>query len=95
MYNPLVIFTGAALATLVALMGVTYDKWSPRLSSETGLGEQAAPPPAGAPQSSAEIVPVDEPSTELASIIPEKAAPSGIPRKRRLQSLMPQLRQPR
>lgn len=79
MYNPLVIFTGAALATLVALMGVTYDKWSPRLSSETGLGEQAAPPPAGAPQSSAEIVPVDEPSTELASIIPEKAAPSGIP----------------
>src|SRR5215213_4419683 len=77
MYNPLVIFTGAALATLVALMGVTYDKWSPRLSSEIGLGEQAAPP-AGAPQS-AEIVPVDEPATELASVIPEKAAPSGTP----------------
>jgi hypothetical protein len=77
MYNPLVIFTGAALVTLVALMGVTYDKWSPRLSSETGLAGKAAPPPAGVAQSPAEIVPVDEPSTELASIIPETAAPGG------------------
>lgn len=77
MYNPLVIFTGAALTTLVALMGVTYDKWSPRLSTETGLAEHAAAPPAGAPQSPAESAPVDEPSTELAAITPEEAAPSG------------------
>lgn len=28
MQNPLVIFAGAAVATLAALLGVTYDKWS-------------------------------------------------------------------
>jgi nucleoid-associated protein YgaU len=77
MYNPLVIFTGAALATLVALMGVTFDKWSPLLSAETELAEeQAAAPKAATPQSRSESVPVDEPSTELASITPEEAAPS-------------------
>jgi nucleoid-associated protein YgaU len=73
MYNPLVIFTGAALAALVALMGVTYDKWSPRLPTETGpVAEQAAAPPAGQP---AESEPIDEPPTELASVIPEQGAP--------------------
>src|SRR5215207_2664042 len=77
MYNPLVIFTGAALATLVTLMGVTYEKWSPRLSAKTGLAEHAAALPARAPQSPAESTPVDEPPTELASIIPQEAAPSG------------------
>src|SRR5215207_2631999 len=77
MYNPLVIFTGAALATLVTLMGVTYEKWSPRLSAKTGLAEHAAALPARAPQSPAESTPGEEPPTELASIIPQEAAPSG------------------
>lgn len=77
MYNPLVIFTGAALATLVTLMGVTYEKWSPRLSAKTGLAEHAAALPARAPQTPAQSPPVDEPPTELASIIPQEVAPSG------------------
>jgi len=67
-----VIFAGAALATLLALMGVTYDKWSPRLPTETQpVAEQAAAPPAGQP---AESEPIDEPPTELASVIPEQGA---------------------
>jgi nucleoid-associated protein YgaU len=79
MYNPLVIFTGAALATLAALLGVTYDKWASAAhdpmaavekKAEPGPG-QAAPKPGlenMAMPAPAEAVPVAEP--ELASIAP-------------------------
>jgi nucleoid-associated protein YgaU len=78
MYNPLMIFTGAALATMAALMGVTYDKWSDATAhgklavSQESKAEPAAPAAAlenmGAPAQSA------QPSTELASISPEEPA---------------------
>ena len=68
MYNPLVIFTGAALATLAALMGVTYDKWSgatphdqAAVSLETKTGPAA---PAAALQDLAKPSAPEEPLVE-------------------------------
>jgi nucleoid-associated protein YgaU len=76
MYNPLAIFSGAALITLAALLGVTYDKWSntasdqiaaakiePKSASEGKLQDMA--PPAVAEGSAEE-------KTESASIAPQE-----------------------
>ncbi|MGH6875344.1 MAG: LysM peptidoglycan-binding domain-containing protein [Aestuariivirgaceae bacterium] len=77
MYNPLVIFTGAALATLMALMGVTYDKWSPNPSTKTQpVVEEAAAPAADTTQPPAESQALDRSSSELASVVPEEGTPS-------------------
>jgi nucleoid-associated protein YgaU len=78
MYNPLAIFTGAALVTLAALLGVTYDKWSGTIPDQVSVAEselKSAPegklqdmaPPAAAEGPAAE-------KTELASVAPEEPA---------------------
>jgi nucleoid-associated protein YgaU len=82
MYNPLVIFTGAALATLAALMGVTFEKWSgPPLSQEVVANQETAQPSptVSTLQDQADLSVPDEPaqppSAELASISPDQPAP--------------------
>ncbi len=91
MQNPLVIFVGAAVATLAALLGVTYDKWSPEQAAATGIVAPAsepgtaAAPSVGTAETSTTATPVPSvaPSTpeteptELAAIDPQAAtAPS-------------------
>jgi hypothetical protein len=83
MYNPLVIFTGAAIATLAALMGVTYDKWSSSPAPGPQVEQAAAPAekPAETPSAPTAEEPV-APSTELAAVAPESpasATPSAEP----------------
>ncbi|HYM98904.1 MAG TPA: LysM peptidoglycan-binding domain-containing protein [Aestuariivirgaceae bacterium] len=88
MYNPLVIFTGAALATLAALMGVTYEKWSgPPMSHEVVANQEttARPsPPASTLQDQAKLSlpeePAQPPPAKLASITPdEPVSPKSAP----------------
>jgi nucleoid-associated protein YgaU len=70
-----VIFTGAAIATLAALMGVTYDKWSSSPAPGTQVEQAAAP--AGKPAETTAAPTAEEavaPSTELASVAPEPPA---------------------
>jgi len=82
MYNPLVIFTSAALATLAALLGVTYDKWSATAHNQiaTAESEMKSAPTEGKLQNMAPPVAAEEPTaekTELASIAPrESTAPT-------------------
>jgi nucleoid-associated protein YgaU len=77
MYNPLVIFTGAALATLAALMGVTYDKWTAQSAPEQISSSQDSKDAPSAPALQNMAEPTDpaassQPSTELASITPDE-----------------------
>jgi hypothetical protein len=90
MQNPLVIFVGAAVATLAALLGVTYDKWSPEQGAATGIVatspavDSATAPASGSTGTSTAETPAQtaapaaksEP-TELAAIDPQTTtAPS-------------------
>jgi nucleoid-associated protein YgaU len=80
MYNPLVIFTGAALATLAALLGVTYDRWSATAHDHMAVaGTEAKSPPAesrledmAAPAAAEEPTPEKK---ELASLAPREPTP--------------------
>ena len=77
MYNPLVIFTGAALATLAALMGVTYDKWTVHSAPDQISSSQVSKDAPSAPALQDLAEPTDpaaspQPSTELASITPDE-----------------------
>jgi nucleoid-associated protein YgaU len=77
MYNPLVIFTGAALATLAALMGVTYDKWTAHSAPDQFASSQESKDAPSAPALQNMAEPTDPaassgPSTELASITPDE-----------------------
>src|SRR5688572_27089324 len=77
MYNPLVIFTGAAITTLAALLGVTYDRWSATAHDQIAAAgkETLSTPAEGKLQDMAPPAPVKEPpaeKTELASIAPQK-----------------------
>jgi nucleoid-associated protein YgaU len=83
MFNPLVIFTGAALATLAALMGVTYDKWSdPPISRSQIVASQEPATQSPAPlstlrdQAKKSLPEQSEqgPSAKLASISPDEPA---------------------
>ena len=91
MQNPLVIFVGAAVATLAALLGVTYDKWSPEQGIATGIVatspiiESATAPASGSPGAStttdttgqAAAPATQAETTELAAIDPQSTtAPS-------------------
>ena len=89
MQNPLVIFVGAAVATLAALLGVTYDKWSPEQAAATGIvapasqPDTAAAPSAGTTETATSTTATPAPSTasstpeagstELAAIDPQAA----------------------
>jgi len=75
MYNPLAIFTGAAIVTLAALLGVTYDKWSDAAHDQmAAAGTEMKSAPAGKLQDMAPPAAVEGPpaeKTELVSIAPQ------------------------
>ena len=77
MYNPLVIFTGAAIATLAALLGVTYDRWSATAHDQIAAAGKETTPAEGKLQNMAPPAPAKElapEKTELASIAPRDGA---------------------
>lgn len=76
MYNPLAIFTGAALVTLAALLGVTYDKWSDTTQDHTTADIEMKSAPEGKLQDMAPPPAAEGPAaenTELASIAPQES----------------------
>jgi nucleoid-associated protein YgaU len=87
MTKPLVVFTGAALASLAALLGVTADKWQVQPVSATGAqissgSADAAPSPAATVAAEKQdAAPADQPSdgksapSELAAVSPEPTVP--------------------
>jgi LysM domain len=82
MYNPLVIFTGAAIATLAALLGVTYDRWSATAHDQIAAAgkETKSAPAQGKLQDMAWPGRVKEPppeKTDLASIDPRDSTAPG------------------
>lgn len=94
MQNPLVIFVGAAIATLAALLGVTYDKWTtePLKTEQTAVAPtEGADSSASMAQSAAKTVPAPAQTTgsEAASAGSETGQANQSPSSQEMASVEP------
>ena len=76
--NPILVFTGLAIAAVAGVVGLTRDRWMPPAAVEvtTGDASQTAPAPATAEQQAAPATPEAAPAAEQSTAKDQAAAPA-------------------